>query len=187
MDIGSRIIYLDPSSPEVDTPNIFIGTVTKVYLDPTDNCRVLYSLSIDGTEPNVDGVDRDMIQPLKNPGGSNASKTPTKRKPEATWNGEDLRLKKTVVTTPGPTIGAATTRAPAYPNWTGGTNSFQGQPSPNREWQVTGGAQGVEGHPSTWGIPGAPVPTNQATVPGTTTGGPAFGTTTTPIPNATPW
>ena len=117
LEIGTRIIYSDPSSHYYDSPLVYTGSVLRAYLDPTDNQRVLYTISIDG-EDNVDGVEGDMIQAIKNPGGPNASKTPTKRKPDtpapdndrmakSPWNGDELKLKKATVTAPGTTIGAA--------------------------------------------------------------------------------
>ena len=82
LDVGTKIIHADPSSSDYTSPNIYTGTVTTAYLDPNDNCLVLYSLVINGTNSTVDDVNREMIQSIKNPGGSKASKTPTKRKPD---------------------------------------------------------------------------------------------------------
>ena len=178
-----------------------------------------------------------MIQAIKNPGGPNASKTPTKRKPDtpapdndrmakSPWNGDELKLKKATVNAPGTTIGAAPATTdqtiaqppappawpgdgtsqyiggggtpalsgvPAHPNWTGGANSFPGQPSsfPGQPTQFSGShiagvTQGTESHPSTWGIPGAPIQTNQSAIYGTTSGTSPFGTTTAATPTANP-
>ena len=53
LDVGTKIIHADPSSSDYTSPNIYTGTVTTAYLDPNDNCLVLYSLVINGTNSRL--------------------------------------------------------------------------------------------------------------------------------------